>query len=210
LATPHTVEQGEHLSSIALKHGFFNYRTVWLDSANDRLRETRKDPNVLFPGDVVMIPERTTKVVDAATTKVHSFRLAASHLKLQIRLLQFYNRPIASAPAVLAFSTSADSLTSDGDGLIVDAVAARDEKAELRVAGLRIEVRIGHLDPVETPPGQLGRLTNLGYYLGPATGEVDAAQVLSAVEEFQCDNELTVDGRCGPLTQSALEKIHGS
>jgi len=33
---------------------------------------------------------------------------------------------------------------------------------------------------------------------------------LSAVEEFQCDNGLTVDGDCGPNTQAKLKEVHGS
>ena len=31
----------------------------------------------------------------------------------------------------------------------------------------------------------------------------------SAVEEFQCDSNLTVDGQCGPQTQAKLKDVHG-
>jgi hypothetical protein len=208
--TSHIVEQGEHLSSIALKYGFYNYKTVWLDESNAGLRQIRKDPNVLFPGDVVMIPERTIKSVDAPTTNLHVFRVFNSALKLRIVLLRFWNRPIGSTKVVLNISGSSDFLSSDVNGLITDDISAREEKAELNVIGLRVQVRIGHLDPIETPSGQLARLTNLGYYLGATVGGVDLIEVRSAVEEFQCDNLLTVDGVCGPQTQTVLEKEHGS
>ena len=68
--------------------------------------------------------------------------------------------------------------------------------------------RIGHLDPVEEPSGQMARLTNLGYYLGPE-GEIDAHQLRSAIEEFQCDHSLPVDGKCGSQTQAKLKQVHG-
>jgi peptidoglycan hydrolase-like protein with peptidoglycan-binding domain len=39
--------------------------------------------------------------------------------------------------------------------------------------------------------------------------EEDEARFKSAVEEFQCDHGLAVDGKCGPKTQAKLEEIHG-
>ena len=38
---------------------------------------------------------------------------------------------------------------------------------------------------------------------------VDEKLLASAVEEFQCDHGLTVDGKCGSLTQAKLKKVHG-
>ena len=34
-------------------------------------------------------------------------------------------------------------------------------------------------------------------------------QFQSAVEEFHCDHNLTVDGKRGPVTQATLVKEHG-
>jgi hypothetical protein len=47
---------------------------------------------------------------------------------------------------------------------------------------------------------------------GDTASPVDliALQFRSAVEEFQCDNQLTVDGKCGPNTQAKLKAVHGS
>jgi murein L,D-transpeptidase YcbB/YkuD len=41
------------------------------------------------------------------------------------------------------------------------------------------------------------------------TAEENKALFLSAVEEFQCDHGLTVDGKCGPATQARLKQAHG-
>ena len=69
-----------------------------------------------------------------------------------------------------------------------------------------LPIKIGYLDPVEEVSGQIGRLDNLGYFPGDGT---DEDQFKSAIEEFQCDNGLTVDGDCGPGTQAKLKEIHG-
>ena len=71
-----------------------------------------------------------------------------------------------------------------------------------------IPLRIGHLDPVEERSGQQARLANLGYYRG-GDEPIDEDEFLSAVEEFQCEHKLTVDGKCGPLTQAKLVSVHG-
>ena len=55
--------------------------------------------------------------------------------------------------------------------------------------------------------GQAARLTNLGYLMN--TEDSPDAELLSAVEEFQCDEELAVDGISGPKTQNQLVKVHG-
>jgi peptidoglycan hydrolase-like protein with peptidoglycan-binding domain len=53
------------------------------------------------------------------------------------------------------------------------------------------------------------RLNNLGYRAGDTTDANDSA-FKSAVEEFQCDYALAVDGICGPNTQGKLKDVHGS
>jgi peptidoglycan hydrolase-like protein with peptidoglycan-binding domain len=71
-----------------------------------------------------------------------------------------------------------------------------------------IALKLGHLDPVDEVSGQVGRLRNLGYYPLPA-GEPDPELFRAAVEEFQCEHNLAVDGICGPVTQAKLEEVYG-
>ena len=69
-------------------------------------------------------------------------------------------------------------------------------------------MKIGDLDPIEEQSGQRARLANLGYYLASGS-DIDEEELKSAVEEFQCDFGLVVDGICGSNTQKKLLKEHG-
>jgi hypothetical protein len=111
-------------------------------------------------------------------------------------------------------------LTSDANGLLEQKIPRSATKALLlvrdtvRIKGetvplnFQVPVQIGDLDPVGEPSGQRIRLANLGYYRLDGD-EIDAVEFRSAVEEFQCENGLTVDGLCGPMTKSKLKQVHG-
>ena len=62
----HTVVQGECLSSIAAKAGF-TVDALWNLPENAQLKSTRKDPNVLYPGDVVFVPDPRPKLISKST-----------------------------------------------------------------------------------------------------------------------------------------------
>lgn len=57
--TTHTVAKDENLSVIAAKHGFKNWRIIYYAAGNEAFRQRRPDPDLIQPGDVVAIPERS-------------------------------------------------------------------------------------------------------------------------------------------------------
>nr|WP_246312511.1 peptidoglycan-binding domain-containing protein [Aquabacterium terrae] len=89
------------------------------------------------------------------------------------------------------------------------AIARTARNGKLELTDDQIAIGIGDLDPVEEKSGQLARLLNLGYYRR-ALDPVDEDEWKSAVEEFQCDHELTpVTGECDGATQAKLLEVHG-
>ncbi len=219
MSSYHTVAQGEHLSSIAKKYGFSSYKTIWDHSQNAELKNKRQNPNVIFPGDRLFIPDREEKTESRNTEKKHRFELKREKLKLRLVLEDLYEKPIANAKCELHVEGEQFKLTTDGQGKIERDIKPTDERVFLIIQDTQtpineivIPIKIGHLDPVDEVSGQKARLNNLGYFAGPVEGKTEdenKALFLSAIEEFQCDHELLVDGKCGPATQAKLKQVHG-
>jgi hypothetical protein len=68
-ASKYEVKQGDRLPTIARKKGFARWQTVWEFAKNEGLRNTREDPNVLQPGDMVVIPARLNRVATVSGGK---------------------------------------------------------------------------------------------------------------------------------------------
>lgn len=213
------IEQGDYLSKLAVKFGFSDYKTIWDHPQNAELKNKRKNPSVLFPGDVLFIPDKEEKQVSANTSKRHKFQVKRSDLKLRLVLEDVFEKPIANAKCDLIIDGVTHQLTTDGKGKIEQEIPSDAEGGFLIIKSdetalneTALPIRIGHLDPVEEESGQKARLNNLGYFAGPFEDQDDNENkqtFLSAVEEFQCDHGLTVDGKCGPKTQAKLKEVHG-
>jgi hypothetical protein len=221
MASIHTVKPGEHLSSIAEHYGFTKYETIWDHPDTAALKTLRKNPNVLNPGDQVTIPDRELRTVDRPVDARHRFTRSTPELKLRIVLDRMYNDPYRNTPCTLLVDSARTDLTTDSNAQVEHAItrSAGDGslkvKDQIKAGGTVVPIerevpfKIGHLDPVDEVAGQVARLANLGYYRGPDS-PVDKEEFLSAVEEFQCENKLAVDGKCGPATQAKLLSVHGS
>ena len=219
MGTYHTVQQGEHLSGIAKRYGFTSYRTIWDHGENAELKRKRVNPHVIFPDDRLFIPDREEKHELRPTDQQHRFQVQRPELRLRLLLEDLYERPIANAKCDLRIEGETRPLTTDAKGRLDEPISPEAQSAMLLIKDpqtpvneIAIPVRIGHLDPVDEVSGQTARLNNLGYFAGPFQGrsaEDNQALFLSAVEEFQCDHGLAVDGKCGPATQARLKQVHG-
>jgi len=192
----HNVQQGDYVPALAEKYGFRDSKTIWDHPSNAALKAKRKNPNILFPGDVVVIPDKNPKVESIATTRAHYFRIKTEVLKLKLRLLDIHRTPRVNVACELEVDGAGSSETTDGEGKLTKPIARSAKAGKLTTPDLEAALLIGHLDPLEEQSGQIGRLNNLGYDAGDPQ-EFDAMRFRSAVEEFQCDYGLTVDGICG-------------
>lgn len=211
MSTTHTVEPGEHMASIAQQYGFRDFHTLWDHPDNEALKQKRVDPLVLFPGDTVVIPDKTQREVPCPTDKSHRFRVSTKPLKLRIALKDFDNEPITGMACVLTVDGKLFELTSDGDGIVETSIPNGAQEGLLQIPDLDLEhaVKIGFLDPADEESGWQGRLINLGYYAGPA-GDNEVELLRNAIEEFQCDHALQVTGELDGATQAKLKQEHGT
>ena len=228
MGTYHTVVQGEYLTKIARAYGFSSWRTIWNAAENADLRRQRESPNILFPGDRLFIPERGLKEESRPTDQRHRFVVQSDALRLRIVLKSFGHRPLAGHDCTLSVEDLTKNVKTKADGKLDEPITHRvgtgllvdrgGPAARVRV-DRHMELRVGNLDPVAELSGQIARLNNLGYNAGDVPDRPLSAaeaqpirkspQFLSAVEEFQCDHNLKVDGVCGAATQAKLEAAHG-
>lgn len=207
----HIVKQGECFSSIAKEHGFL-IKTLWEYSSNAALREKRKNPNVLLPGDKVVIPDMKLSEYDAATEQKHTYQLKADKVKLQLRLLR-EDKPQARVNYRLQIGGEVMNSQTDGDGWIRTSISAATKTAKLILSPdtsneEEYELLIGHLDPLEETAGVIKRLDNLGFLIGSNENKDD--ELKSALAKFQDKNDLPKTGEGDQNTLDKLKQMHGS
>lgn len=211
----HKVKQGETLPKIAKEHGFSNWHTVYEHPDNAELRERRPNPNILYPGDRVAIPEKTTKEEAGETEQRSRFLFKGEQLWLRIVVTDVDYRPLANRAYKLEVRNLNLEGTTDTEGLLEQKIPENAEEGILHIDNWALPLKIGHLDPIEEVTGWQARLKNLGYYSGPVDGQVqddngkDRMQLKAAIEEFQLDHGLKVDGIVGSKTEAKIKEAHG-
>jgi hypothetical protein len=221
MSSEHVVRENEHAPGIAARNGFSSFKTLWHHPRNAELRKLRQNPNVLFAGDRLFIPDREVKEEARATDLRHRFVLATELLELHVRIFDHGFRSLRGA-ATLAVGLEKTQMAQKGE--VFEAPLRPDVESAVLAFPISeterqrrsIPVEPGRLDPIDTLPGQQQRLNNLGYFAGFArTRATDPKQVdlqfRWAVEEFQCDHmgPSQVDGVLGPRTLKKLQEVYG-
>lgn len=211
MAKWHTIKPGECLSSVAYATGFF-YRTLWEHPKNADLKELRRQPHVLMPGDQVWLPDVTPKAHSCRTDAVHRFVRKGIPETLRLRFEQD-DKPRARIP----FALTIDGVTTEGETndngelrhpidplaskatLVLYPPDAPEESYPLSLRGL---------DPVTEVSGVQGRLRNLGLYRGVVDGLLGVATE-SSLRAFQSIQGLEETGRIDDATRAGLQEAHG-
>jgi len=213
----HTVAQGECLSSIAAHYGFADHLAIYDNAANAELKKKRPNPNVLLPGDVVAIPDVSSKTLSLATGKRYKIvvkrppavvplevRVAEPHFyELRIGDDKFEGKTDGKAPIEHAASPAAHAGR-------IELWPATDGNESERQGLFGWDLQIGSLDPADEISGVQGRLANLGYYAGPVDGDgIDNTDLAHAVARFETDQGLEVTGDASSASlQAKLRDLH--
>jgi hypothetical protein len=226
----HKVKQGEHLTSIASMYGFRDFLTIWLHPDNSDLRRQRRNPNLLFPGDEVSIPEKQQKSEPVVTDKVHRFQIEGQKkLLLQIIVQDMNATTRKDTFYFLRVHEDVFAHNTDANGMTKDQIDAPDRDGELLLDDSRLlfRLKIGHLNPlIESPEkvadekdrreaiaGWQDRLNNLGYFAGYTP--TNDRQLRWAIEEFQCEHGWNPvkgkkpTGKTDGETRDKLEEVYG-
>lgn len=210
MASEYEVAVGECISSISFERGFFR-RTLEDHPKNAELKRNRKDLTMLLPGDVVHIPDKTTKSLEAATNLRHRFRRRGVPEILRLRLLDRDGKPRAG----LAYKLRVDALKyegkTDANGAFQHFIAPDAKLGELILAGKdgdeTYTLQLGRMPPIDDIRGVQVRLHNLGHYRGEFSGEMDE-ETKRSLFRFQDLNQLSCTGELDDATRAKLKSSY--
>lgn len=203
MSEDYQVQQGDCISSIAFKHGFF-WETIWNHGRNAELKQRRKDPNVLLPGDVVHIPDLRSKEESGVTEQRHQFKIKGVPAKMKLRLA-INNQPLANKNYRLCIDGAWKSGTTDGDGFLELAIPPDAKSGKIMVqqgtAHTVFDFDFGSVDPIDTEEGVRERLIDMGF---------DAETDLSAaLRSFQHQEGLQETGKIDDSTRAKIKERFG-
>lgn len=215
MSTEQRIKPGVHLARIAYMHGHRTIDDVWFADENAALRQTRPDPGVLASGDVVAVPAAEPfEFYGLAVGRRHTLVVELPYPTLRLELAYANEAPIVGPGLVVRVEFDGETLDlePDGSGVIEFEVGPFTEELELTVRARTVHCAVATLEPVDDLPGIHDRLENLGYAPGGRRGKRsrDGVAFLSAVQEFQCDHGLKVDGDPGEQTQEKLLEVCGA
>ena len=198
------------MAVIARQYGFSDYQTIWNHPQNSALKRKRKNPNILFAGDVLIIPDKQEKQDPRGTGQHHVFQVRGAKFRYQTIIKDARDKPLANAAYALKIGSQIVNGVTNADGLLQQDLPLEAENAELRLndLGLAWTVHFGHLDPIDTTSGIQQRLKSLGYPPGDSDG-IENDGLRAALCAFQKDNGLPVDGACTGATRARIEEKYG-
>jgi hypothetical protein len=207
MAVNYQVKQGDCIFSIAFEHGFFA-DTIWNHPNNEDLKEKRKDPNVLMPGDTVYVPDKRPREYSEATNQVYKYRCKNTPKTFQIQF-KYLDTPIKNIDYKLTIDGKEFDGKTDGEGWLKQSILPNAKLAKVTFAdGTEYDLKLGDLDPVEEIFGVQQRLGVLGLYSGNCGGKLDD-ETKASIKVFQFTNDLEISGEADEKTKSLLEKLVG-
>ena len=202
-------QSGDCISSIAFSYGLLP-ETIWLHANNDSLRAERKNPNILFSGDSVFVPERIVRTEKITSGQRHKFVRKAVPSILRVRFLDDSDEPRSNIEYRADIDGNLRHGTTDDDGFLVEPISPNALHALIFLGSsndvAEYNVQLGQLPPINTNEGIQARLKNLGYYNGDIDGQVNDL-LTDALWAFQEEYKLTVSGELDKPTEDTLEQL---
>ena len=203
----HQIQPGDSVTRLAEQNGLF-VDSIVNHPDNQALREKRANMDALLPGDVIVIPNKKPRAVRAATGQKHRFKRKGVPAVFRIQLFDQ-----SEARSNQHYSLSIDGRTyegtTDGDGLLEQAVPTNAERGELVIGpdDFRVSLVFGGMDPIEEVSGIQKRLRNLGFASGADATQMNDG-IRRALKQFQAKFGLEPTGECDAATRSKLSEAH--
>lgn len=212
--TRYVVKAGDCFASIAARAGLGSGKTLYYAQSQE-FRRRRPNPDLIFPGDVLELPDPASRQADCATNRRHRFRRKGTPIWLRLRLQDALGNAMSRCKYLLDLGDCKWKGTTDSDGKIEKQIPAHNESGVLVVYQrdssdeyARWNLMLGHLDPLEEIRGVQQRLNNLGFQAGPPDGAV-GPRTSDAVRAFQEDRGMETNGKLDDSLRAELKSAYG-
>jgi hypothetical protein len=161
---PCVIRQGDFLAKLAHKFGFVA-DTVWNDPANADLQKLRPNQNILWPTDILYIPDQGDQKPATHALVIGATNTFVSHTPTVPVTVQFTDPSLASQAFTIPElpDLTLQPTGSDGTASFEIPVSVDTFTVAFTASGATFEFTSGGLDPVDTLSGVVQRLQNLGY-----------------------------------------------
>jgi len=170
MALERIVGLGEHISQIADEAGYGGIDAILEAEENSDLFARRRNPHQLVPGDVLLLPTKEPRPVTVPVDQVARVVLRRERLRLRVKVLDYFGEPVVEETGRLTTDVDDVDVSTDADGLLDVAIARVTLAAKLQIAGMRFQLEVGSLQPIDEVNGVRARLNNLGFWSGEQTG----------------------------------------
>ncbi len=164
---PYVVKQGDYLAQIAYRFGF-DADTVWMDDKNSDLRALRCNPNILYPSDILYIPDPPDPqfvTLKVGQTNTFTSDAPAAQVVLQFAGTDADPSMYSSQPFLIAELPEVTGLQTDANGVATIDVPVTLSSITLTFSntGATQSILIADMDPINTLSGIFKRLQHLGF-----------------------------------------------
>ena len=214
----HTVAQGDTLSKLARAAGLENIHVIYDAPQNAEFKKLRPNPNLIYPGDQVVIPQRSAKTTELPSGQMHALEAPlAPPDTLELTLKNESGKILRNRALTLILGNQEHRLTTSATGNIkLTLEDGMPDSGEMQIydeQGQNIQntitLQFGHLDPVTALSGVQARCNALGFDCGTVDGQ-NGPKTRAGIKAFQQAHGLQVDGIPGPKTQAKLTDVYGS
>ena len=218
MPTTHTIAQGETLTRIAQRYKLSSWKTLYDHPDNAAFRKLRPNPNIIFPGDTITVPDVVAKKMSASAGKSHVFCLKKEVEIFKIKISNSAGKAWDGKRVVVTLGANTIDTLITPEGMLEIPLTQGDEsEAKIDIymddpngaPSHTFNVELAHLDPVEELSGVQARCNLLGHDCGVADG-IMGSKTRAGVKSFQSQYGLQVDGEPGPLTKAKLKEVYGS
>jgi N-acetylmuramoyl-L-alanine amidase len=191
-------------------NGFFP-GTIWNHPPNAALKEVRKNPEILMPGDEVAVPDKEQKEAPGTTDRRHRFRVFGVPSKFEVRMLCDDEPRTGLDYEFVIDGRRKVSGRTDDDGWVRVPLMPDAQRGKLILEnGAEVyNLQLGFVDPLDSITGVQSRLRNLGFFDGESDGKESDA-LSDAIAAFQRHCRLEESGHMDEATRSALKGMFGS